>query len=200
MKQLKHFQAAPLGILIVNPSCHIGGDAKFCSRHWYDCPRWVAGEQPAARLELSLSLSLYLSLHLSLHLSLSLCFCWSGHVSSWPPSVLQGFDLVWKAERLWIQYKDKRVSKWVSDQGRPRAARAAKNSHFACCQRRLCNCWCRFFIVIFLIRHEEVFISSKWEKSCLERRLNCSSEFWPAALKVRRTSSVAIIRWTNDCI
>ena len=78
MKQLKHFQAAPLGILIVNPSCHIGGDAKFCSRHWYDCPRWVAGEQPAARLELSLSLSLYLSLSLSSSLS----FCWSGHVFS----------------------------------------------------------------------------------------------------------------------
>ena len=106
---------------------------------------------------------------------------------------------VWSG-RLWIQHNDINVSKWVSDQGRPRAARVAKNSHFACCQKRLCNCCCRFFVVIFLIRHEEVFISSKWEKSCLERRLNCSSEFWPAALKVRRTSSVAIIRWTNDCI
>ena len=60
---------------------------------------------------------LSLSLSLSLHLSLSLFFCWSGLVSSWPPSVLQGFDLVWKAGRLWIQHNDKTVSKWVTKVG-----------------------------------------------------------------------------------
>ena len=54
------------------------------------------------------ALQMYLSLSLSLYLSLSLS-CWSGHVFAWPPSVLQGFGLVWKAGRLWIQHNE-----WVS--------------------------------------------------------------------------------------
>ena len=33
-------------------------------------------------------------------LCLCICLCWSGHVSSWLPSVLQDFGLVWKAGRL----------------------------------------------------------------------------------------------------
>ena len=49
---------------------------------------------------------LSLSLSLSLYLSSSLSFCWSGHVFLWPQSILQGFGLVWKAGRLWIQHND----------------------------------------------------------------------------------------------
>ena len=60
-------------------------------------------------------LSLSLSLYLSLYLSLSLCFCWSGHVLEWPPSILQCFGLVWKAERLWIQHNH--ITEWVCCQG-----------------------------------------------------------------------------------
>ena len=51
---------------------------------------------------------LSLSLYLYLYLYLSLSFCWLGHVFSWPPSVLLGFGLVWKAGRLWIHN-----SQWV---------------------------------------------------------------------------------------
>ena len=43
-------------------------------------------------------------MYLSFSLSSSLSFCWSGHIFSWPPSVLRGFGLVWKAGRLWIQH------------------------------------------------------------------------------------------------
>ena len=53
-----------------------------------------------------LSLSLSLSLSSSLYLSSWLSFCWSGHVFLWPQSILQGFGLVWKAGRLWIQHND----------------------------------------------------------------------------------------------
>ena len=48
--------------------------------------------------------------------SLSLSFCWSGHVFAWPPSILQGFGLVWKAGRLWIQH-NQWVSEWVTRVG-----------------------------------------------------------------------------------
>ena len=68
---------------------------------------------------------LSLSLHLSLSLSLS--FCWSGHVSSWPPSVLRGSGLLWKAGRLWI-HNNQWNNDWLINQGRPRASRAAKKT------------------------------------------------------------------------
>ena len=41
---------------------------------------------------------------------------------------LLGLCLVWKAGMLWIQHNEL-VSQWVSDQYRPRAARAAKNKN-----------------------------------------------------------------------
>ena len=43
-------------------------------------------------------------------------------VRSWSPSVLRSWGLVWKTRRLWIQHNE-----WVSEWGRPRAARAVKN-------------------------------------------------------------------------
>ena len=68
----------------------------------------------------------------------------------------------------------------------------------------------RSSVVIFLIRLEEVFISSKWglrEKSCLEE-LNCSSDHQHQQQQQQRfnsgdqflAGSVAIIRSSNDCI
>ena len=47
-----------------------------------------------------------------------LCIClrhclFVGHVFLWPQSILQGFGLVWKAGRLWIQHNQS-VSEWVS--------------------------------------------------------------------------------------
>ena len=74
-----------------------------------------------------LSLSLYLSV--PSYFSLSLPFCWSGHVFSWSPPVLQGFRFGlegWKSLNP-AQWMKQSVIEWVNDQGRSRAARAAKN-------------------------------------------------------------------------
>ena len=50
---------------------------------------------------------------------------------SWPPSVLRGWSLVWKAGRLWIRNNEDEL--WVTKVlGRPRAARAAKNNVVSC--------------------------------------------------------------------
>ena len=62
-------------------------------------------------ITMSATLSTSMSIIMPATWSTSMCNCAS------PPSVLQGFDLVWKAGRLWNQHNDKTVSKWVTKVG-----------------------------------------------------------------------------------